>query len=371
MNVSSLFLQKTPRQHLDRSARKGEDGVCRMLATSGGTAMDEDGTLRLFFDQLDLDTLKRFVTERRQEDHTLDFKLIGEDGDCKKIVKNDRKNLAKGISGFANAEGGVLIWGVDARKDDEEEDSGLKVDCAQKLCPIQSVPAALSALMSDTHGAVSPSVVGVFHEIIFNNSNDSGFIKTYVPKSDGGPHMAKMGLDHYFRRSGDSFRKMEDYEVKDMVHRESQPDLSVRAGRVFCLGTQGDKHNMHLPLYLYNSGRGAARWPVVTVYFQRKFEAVDPRPSTKPSNGLLSFIGEPELEGESRRAYQFYGDTVVIPPGASVEIWPFRFWALPHKEADLEMECSLYAESALPKNHPLRIPWEKIKLAIDQFVPSK
>lgn len=160
---------------------------------------------------------------------------------------------------------------------------------------------------------------------------------------------------------------MEEYEVRDMVHREAKPDLLVEAGSLSCSGTQGIRHLMHLPFYLYNSGRGAARWPVVTIYVHETFEGI----IAKPSSSLLSFLSGPELEGETRRSFQFYGDTVVIPPGARVPICHIKFWAPPQQNADLEMQCSLHAESALPKDQSLRISWEKIKLAIDQFVPSK
>ena len=46
------------------------------------------------------------------EGQQLDCKIVRDEADVK-------RNLAKVISGFANAEGGVCLWGVDARKNAE------------------------------------------------------------------------------------------------------------------------------------------------------------------------------------------------------------------------------------------------------------
>ena len=50
------------------------------------------------------------VHPAREENLYLDFKKAA-DGKGP-ATKPDRKNLSKALSGFANSEGGVIVWGV-------------------------------------------------------------------------------------------------------------------------------------------------------------------------------------------------------------------------------------------------------------------
>src|SRR5437867_9816016 len=53
-----------------------------------------------------------FVNDRRGEDLTLDFKQAQKNFS----VPEERKVLARTISAFANSSGGLIVWGIDARK---------------------------------------------------------------------------------------------------------------------------------------------------------------------------------------------------------------------------------------------------------------
>ena len=61
--------------------------------------------------------IEEFIADRRSEDLFLDFKRSSDDGNGNRLSNNDRKNLAKAISGFGNSEGGVIVWGVDCSLD--------------------------------------------------------------------------------------------------------------------------------------------------------------------------------------------------------------------------------------------------------------
>src|SRR5438105_2235610 len=67
-----------------------------------------------------------FVKEQRREDLMLDFKLAP----AAFANRDDRKTLTVAVSGFANSSGGLIVWGVDARQDDDG------IDCAQRVEPI-------------------------------------------------------------------------------------------------------------------------------------------------------------------------------------------------------------------------------------------
>ena len=63
-------------------------------------------TPRDLFDSLTLTDLERWVAEQQQEDLRLDFKSVSGGST---LNRDDRKNLAEAVSGFANSDGGVIV----------------------------------------------------------------------------------------------------------------------------------------------------------------------------------------------------------------------------------------------------------------------
>jgi predicted HTH transcriptional regulator len=61
---------------------------------------------------------------------------------------DDKRNLAKCLSGFANSSGGIIVWGVDARKNAQG------IDCASAASEIASIRQFLSRLNELTGEAV-------------------------------------------------------------------------------------------------------------------------------------------------------------------------------------------------------------------------
>jgi len=82
------------------------------------------GAISLFeqFKSGGIGLLSRLVEEEWQEDLLLEFKTI--EGSCAPMAKPDRKNFAIALSGFANSDGGVIVWGVDARSGGPDEPHG-------------------------------------------------------------------------------------------------------------------------------------------------------------------------------------------------------------------------------------------------------
>jgi len=70
--------------------------------------------LRETYEVLARADIERFIKEGKEEDLHLDFKTVNA-ADLKS--GSDRKNFAKALSGFANSDGGIVVWGVVARRD--------------------------------------------------------------------------------------------------------------------------------------------------------------------------------------------------------------------------------------------------------------
>jgi predicted HTH transcriptional regulator len=65
------------------------------------------------FSSLSAEVMAEYETRRQEENLHLDFKLVQ---DAAFTKRDDRRNLACACSGFANSSGGLIVWGVDARK---------------------------------------------------------------------------------------------------------------------------------------------------------------------------------------------------------------------------------------------------------------
>lgn len=216
------------------------------------------------FEQLDEAAIRRFVTEQQEENLHLDFKLVRDPT----LNRDDRKTLAVALSGFANADGGLVVWGVDARPNEQG------IDCAMDCAEIKPLQLFISNLNKFTSDAANPMVDGVLHRALHTDAG-RGFAVTLVPPSDAGPHMAKLGEDRYYKRSGDSFRKMEHFDIEDMFGRRKRPALSI-SSKIYGSGRSGGPHGtvctFRISIGIQNSGRGSAMAPYLAVRVSRPFE---------------------------------------------------------------------------------------------------
>ena len=63
------------------------------------------------FAQITLEGINEFIGRQQVEHLQLEFKTINDAN----FSRTDRRNLAIMISGFANSSGGIIVWGIDAR----------------------------------------------------------------------------------------------------------------------------------------------------------------------------------------------------------------------------------------------------------------
>jgi len=215
------------------------------------------------FSELTLADIDRYIAESQEENLNLDFKVVNRSD---LTHADDKKNLSKALSGFANSNGGIIIWGIDGRKNADG------VDCACGKREIKALSLFMSTLNELTGEAVYPPVSAVRHRAI-PVSADSGFAVTIIPESDSGPHMARLGEDRYYKRSGDSFYRMEHYDIQDMFGRRKRPELQLITKLSFAGGgSNGGKRyvNVQVTYALENVGRGAAKAPLLALKIKSK-----------------------------------------------------------------------------------------------------
>ena len=255
-------------------------------------------TLLDYFEKLDLAIVNAYVCDGRQEDLHLDFKLVS---NADLSSRDDRKNLACAIAGFANSAGGIIVWGINCRKDDDG------VDCAGGPAEISPLAKFMTRLEELSPTGASPPVDGIRHKKI-ESAKDSGFAITYVPESAVGPHMAKLGENRFYKRSGSTFRQMEQFDIADMFGRRMRPDLRILATHV---ETDGDREIL---IRIRNVGRASARAPFLAIIPPAPYNLCVYGLDGNRNNGLAKIVSahSETLFGE--------GSAFTIHPGVTLDV---------------------------------------------------
>ncbi|MBR2299090.1 MAG: ATP-binding protein [Alphaproteobacteria bacterium] len=167
------------------------------------------------------DALDEFILNLQTEELFLDFKIAMSDGkNFKTLHKDDRRNLAKAISGFGNSEGGVIVWGVSCSRDVEIG------DVAKAKVKVQNVHRFLSWLENAISGCTIPSHNGVRNHIISADKNGDGFVATYIPKSELTPLMTSSNSTIYIR-SGSNNVPAPYAVIAGMFGKRPQPNIEL------------------------------------------------------------------------------------------------------------------------------------------------
>ncbi len=64
-------------------------------------------SIETLFQSLDKQALEKFVADGQEEDLQLDFKTVYDD---KLTKREDRRQFAQAVSGYANSSGGIIVW---------------------------------------------------------------------------------------------------------------------------------------------------------------------------------------------------------------------------------------------------------------------
>lgn len=199
------------------------------------------------------------IEQGQEENLFIDFKEK-KDPSISGASKDDRKIYAKALSGFSNAAGGLIIWGVEARKIDS-----MSPDIAVSQKPIRYLKKFLTDLNTLAGQALVPLNPGIRNEAIYINDDldsDTGFVVTYVPDSELPPHRAMFGDNTYYTRAGDSFFVMEHHMLEDAFGRRHKPKIEI----FFELNKEfkvGDRQIYCINVGIKNTGKHIATYPAI------------------------------------------------------------------------------------------------------------
>jgi hypothetical protein len=161
------------------------------------------------------------------------------------------------LSGFANSGGGVIVWGVVAKKD-----PATNTDFAKATKPVSSPAAFKSRLVELQRLGTDPPVPGVEIESYPQGSPPEGFVVCHVPDSPYKPHRAETkGCKQYFIRAGDSFYPATVAQLRALFYPQVR---AVAQFEVWLMATPYELSNDNMTTYdvlvrIRNAGNGTAR----------------------------------------------------------------------------------------------------------------
>jgi hypothetical protein len=197
------------------------------------------------------DLIAEMISEAAEETLHLEFKTLSESSG-EKFTKEDRRVLARAICWMANADGGLIVVGVETRRIDN-----LDVATGKRL--VRNPEKMRNRLVSSIPEMLSPQHQGV---VVYSiTEGDEGYLIIEVPHSDERPHYSNVH-HQYFRRGSDGTRLLEHSEVRELMLATRQGALDIDC--ILRLGSStGDlKVSLSIELSLRNAGRA----PVVAPY---------------------------------------------------------------------------------------------------------
>lgn len=230
--------------------------------------------------------LSKWRADARPEGMHLDYKRANWTG--KDISDDDKKNLAKNLSGFGNIDGGVLVFGAEGKTD-----ALTKLEVLHKLSGVSPLDEYAERIRLHVKTSSVPPVPGVVVEKIEDpTQKNHGVVIVYIPLTDAGPFRAigpKSDVaDKYFMRITSDTVVMPHQILAASFGRRPSPLLRVGIEQADPL--DGTKP---IRVHVMNTGRGAAQGCFVRlkVYPGQNPDSIVPRGSWNDRKGDVAGSG--------------------------------------------------------------------------------
>ncbi len=297
-----------------------------------------DGRAKDLFERLCRDgvsAIDELIATRAGEELFLEFKRSADDGHGIVLHPNDRKNLAKAVSGFGNSEGGVIVWGVECKT------------VAASKHPISEITTFVSRLSDQVSGCTVPPHSGVDSRSILLPKSADGFAVTYIPKSPHCPHQTT-GDQRYYMRVGSSFGHVPHAVLAGMFGRRPQPLISISltpesTGLSYRKSGESGIHVLgaSYEVRLHNDGPCTMTGAFVTVNA--------PLPGPYCEMYCSGRLAEHFLYAKASEAsyWTIAKETFQIPPAGSVRLEGLHLNLVPPFENDLTVDVTFGCEGSV------------------------
>jgi len=206
----------------------------------------QDAAQQLYNSLTSYEDLESLIASAEAENLYLECKAPSEP----RLSREQKAKLSQALSGFSNAAGGVIIWGISTTK---HAQSGL--DILTQLEPIGHLSLFANHIKKAIPTSCRPSIINTQTKTIKKSPSDTkGIAVTYIPKNEGDPIQANDNL--FYFRSGDEFIAAPYEIIKRLFAATESPDLHVVFdGRIV---TQRSDGKWLLPIPIENRTSAAA-----------------------------------------------------------------------------------------------------------------
>lgn len=163
-----------------------------------------------------LDKIKEMINDGVEENIHLDYKAAGS------LEKTDskKKEIAKDVSAFANSDGGIIIYGV------KEHDNSENKHLPESIDPIDGNEITKEWLEQVINSNIFPRIPGI--NITPIQTEDPHLNKViYVVDIPKGDTAYQASDKRYYRRFNFLSQMMEDWEIKDIIHRQTKSNIEL------------------------------------------------------------------------------------------------------------------------------------------------
>jgi len=232
--------------------------------------------------------------------------------------KNTKEIWSKSLGGFANTEGGVIVWGVDARPD-----STSGVDAASDVKPLVNPVAFRTRLKDFQRDAIDPPISGVEITPIVESKGE-GFVVCLIPEGEFKPYRSERCDRQYYHRVNDSFHVINRSMLASLFHPRGKARLNVEAVGSW-RSAELSIHTTETALFtlnvsILNDGNESAKDAVLYVRVSPKLPSAF-RPDLNQEQRLWKFLGAYDEVHifEAQRPIH-----LVMPSSACILNWKMR-----------------------------------------------
>lgn len=219
--------------------------------------------------------------------------------------KNTQKIWSKVLGGFANNQGGVVVWGLEARK---AQIDGQDVDAVCGELPILNPEAFRSKLIEWQRQATDPVLPNVeIVAVTLPEDKAKGFVICYIPEGAHKPYRSEYAERNYYLRAGDSTFVMSRSVLASMFHPKAKAAFKLSA-EVAWRETPAETHFQHgqpnggqlsIDLCVTNSGTATAK--ELSLFLRAKVPG-RARPPGGGKESAVSSVGVNEFTAQNPRS---------------------------------------------------------------------
>lgn len=161
-----------------------------------------------------IEDINRLIDEGVEESTTLEYKSCIDNS-----TKHWKLEMAKDVSAMANANGGIIIYGI---KEYDEED---KRHLPEKVTPLDSTRISKETIAQVISDNISPKINAIEIDCIVVDkvkTNEVVYVVN-IPQSYTAHQNLKTKL--YHKRYSTTINSMEDYEIRDVMNRNIHPNV--------------------------------------------------------------------------------------------------------------------------------------------------